>query len=121
MGGQGPLKSTFEIDPIKIAIKTKQDMITAKFAHTLCTQYNQIFSIGGYEIVSASSDCEVYDTIGNKWKQLPKLNTPRHGCAAMIFGKMWVYAIAGFNEDDLNSVERLPILGNSTWANVNIS
>ena len=47
MGGKGPVKSTFEIEPTKKQILMKQDMITAKFGHSLCTLLNQIYSIGG--------------------------------------------------------------------------
>jgi len=81
---------------------------------------NQIFSIGGYAF-SYLRDCEVYDIKGNTWKALPNLITPRSCCAAVIFRKQWIYAIAGFNGPNLDSVERLSILGNENWCNVNIS
>jgi len=49
------------------------------------------------------------------------LTTPRALCAAVVFLKQWVYAIAGYNGSDLNSVERVPILGNGNWSVVDIS
>ena len=64
----------------------------------------------------------MYDKKENSWKALPNLTIPRRECAAVIFGKKWIYAIAGHNNGtDLNSVERLPILSNGNWSNVNIS
>ena len=95
-------------------------MIRAKEGHSLCTLLNLIFSIGGYN-ERYLGDCEVYDIIGDTWKSLPYLITPRRWSAAVIFGKHWIYAIAGFNGSDINSVERLHILGNENWTNVNIS
>ena len=98
----------------------KQDMITAKYGHSLCTLQNQIFSIGGFN-GSYLADCEMYGSKENTWKALPNLNAPGDLCAAVIFGKQWIYAIAGKNESYLNSVERLPLLGNGNWGIVNIS
>jgi len=71
-----------------------------------------IFSIGGYDGSIYIPNCEVYDTISKTWKALPNLITPRRWCAAVIFGKQWIYAIGGYNGSDLNSVERHYILGN---------
>ena len=65
----------------------------------------------------------MYDTKSNEWKALPKLATPRGWCAAVIYGKQEVYAIAGYgnNSASINSVERLLIFGNGSWENVVIS
>ena len=62
----------------------------------------------------------MYDKKDNSWKALPNLTTPRYLCAALIFGKQWIYAIAGYSSTYLNSVERLPITGDGNWCNVNI-
>ena len=47
MGG-AIVKSTYEIDVTKRQMVQKKDMITAKYDHSLCSLYNQILSIGGY-------------------------------------------------------------------------
>ena len=70
-------------------------MLIAKYTHSLCTQHNQIFSIGGHDAQSYIADCEVYDAISNHWKSLPNLATPRGYCAAIIFERTWIYAIGG--------------------------
>jgi len=96
-------------------------MIIAKYAQSLCALWNQIFSIGGYT-GSHLADCEIYEAKGNTWKALPKLITPRRYCASLVYAKQWVYAIAGqsVGSSYLNSVERLPIVGNGSWGTVNI-
>jgi len=95
-------------------------MIMGKYHHSLCSLYNQIYSIGGFN-VSYIAECEVFSIKSNIWKSLPNLSTPRGLCAAVIYGKQWVYAIAGTDEnDDINTVERLQIFGAGAWANVNI-
>jgi len=70
-------------------------MITAKRGHSLYTLLKSLFSIGGYN-GSYLADSEAYDITCNTWKALPNLITPRGFCAAVIFGKQWIYAIAGF-------------------------
>jgi len=122
MGGWNPcVKTTYEIDVSKKQMVQKQDMIKAKCYHSLCTLLYQIFSLGGFD-GQCLADCEVYDTISNTWKAIPNLATPRCVCAAVVFGRQWIYAIAGYNSSgDINSVERLPLPGNGNWSNVNIS
>jgi len=66
MGGYNPIvKSTYEIDATKKEMVQKQDMITAKYGHSLCTLQNQIFSIGGWNGSKYLVDCEVYGTKEN--------------------------------------------------------
>jgi len=65
----------------------------------------------------------VYDIKGNAWNALPNLIIPRYWCAAVMFRKQWIYAIDGWDgvKSSINSVERLSIIGNENWCNVNIS
>jgi len=64
----------------------------------------------------------VFGIQSNTWKELPNLSTPRCNCAAVIFGKQWIYAIAGCKfYTTINSVERLQIDGNGNWADVYIT
>ena len=47
-GGHGPVKCSYEIDSIRKQMIRKQNMINARYVHSLCSLLNQIFSIGGY-------------------------------------------------------------------------
>jgi len=121
MGGYSPIvKTTYVIDATQKQMVQKRDMVTAKYAHSLCTHQDMIFSIGGDSGPKYLANCEVYETKDNIWKVLPNMVTPRRYCAAVAFGKQWIYAIAGWNDSNLNSVERLPISGNTNWSNVNM-
>ena len=91
----------------------KQDMIMAKYGHSLCSLQNQIYCIGGNNGSKAVANCEVFSITSNTWNALPNLATPRKTCAAVLYRKQWIYAIAGFNDKNcINSIERLGILSN---------
>jgi len=65
-----------------------------------------IYSIWGRISSGTTAKCAMYNVQFNQWKEMATLSTPRHNCAAILVSRKWIYAIAGFGNDYLDSVER---------------
>jgi len=95
-------------------------MIHPHWNHSMISNGNYIFVIGGYN----SNKCEAFNLRTLKWETMPDLISPERQKATLAIYGDYLYAFMGHTQFNvLDSVERINIknLGNSNWENVAFS
>ena len=95
-------------------------MIYPHWNHSMISNGNYIFVIGGYN----SNKCEAFNLRTLKWETMPDLISPERQKATLAIYGDYLYAFMGHTQFNvLDSVERINIknLGNSNWENVAFS
>jgi len=108
------LRSIYLYDEIRGVLIALEDMREARSRHSVCSRENKIFAIGGENVNGVLDSCEEYDCKENVWKNLPKLNQKRCGHSSCVVDE-YVYVGFGWNEEYLNSIERLKIHHSDSW------
>ena len=112
--------NTFEVDLKHCLLIPKAQMINKKYAHTLCTADNFIFSIGGSYGNGPITECERYFIKENIWKSMPNLQNQRFWCAAFLFNNHLLYSLGGEQRVQLCTMEVLNVFRITGWKNVNV-
>jgi hypothetical protein len=108
------LRSIYLYDEIRGVLIALEDMTEARSRHSLCSQEHQLFAVGGENVNGVLDSCEEYDCKENVWKTLPKLNQKRCGHSSCVVDG-YVYVGFGWNEEYLDSIERLKIANANSW------
>ncbi len=116
------LKSFYLYDELRGGLIPLANMNVPRSRHALVgvEEKGLIYAIGGETSTGVTKSCEIYDIKENTWKAGPELLEARCGLSACVVAGKTIYAIGGWNESYLNSIESLEI-GKSKWESVKIS
>ena len=113
------LKVSFQNDSI-IKLSKMPDMNYSHWNHSMISNENYIFVIGGYN----SNKCECFNLKTLQWENMPNLNSDERQRPMLVIYKDYLYAFMGYTQFNiLESIERINIskLGKSKWEKVSIS
>ena len=115
------LKSLYLYDELRGGLIPMANMQVARSRHAMVgvEEHSLLYAIGGETATGVTRSSEIYDIKENAWKVGPELNEARCGMASCIAGK-GIYAIGGWNESYLGSIEMLEI-GKDKWETVKLS
>jgi hypothetical protein len=110
MGGN-LIDNTYEVDISNKSLTNKEKMGIAKYCHTLCSNKEFIYSIGGIDGIEPDihslTDCEKYNVVADAWQKLPNIGTARAKCAvAMLNGCIYAFGGINYQLGVLNSLEK---------------
>ena len=113
------LRMNTNIENGKIEMKKMPSMLYSHWNHSMISNDNYIFVIGGYN----SNKCEVFNTRTSKWEEMSDLNSPQRQRAILAIYDNYLYAFMGCTQlGILDTVERINIkdLKNSKWENIKV-
>ena len=104
------LKSNYLYDELRGALLPLADMNEARSRHALVSVEGKhlLYAIGGENQKGVLKHCEFYEIAENKWTAGPELHEARCGLSACALGNV-IYAIGGWDQDYLATVERLDV------------
>ena len=115
------LKLSVNIDDYKVELLKMPMMNYSHWNHSMISNKNYIFSIGGYN----SNKCELFNINTLKWEKMLNLNCNERQKSMLAIYKDFLYCFMGYTQIEiLNSIERINITNNiliNKWEILNIS
>ena len=114
------LRISFQDKDSKIKLSKMPSMIYSHWNHSMISNENYIFVVGGYN----SNKCEYFNLKALKWESMPNLNCEERQRPMLVIHKDYLYAFMGYTQFGiLDSIERINIsrLGKSKWEKVSIA
>jgi len=113
------LKSLHLYDELRGVLIPLSNMSVARSRHTATSIPGAIFVMGGENAEGVISSCERYDIKEDTWKSMPSLNKKRCGLSSCMMNN-WIYVGFGWDQSNLNSIERLDTEKNEEWEMVKL-
>ena len=115
------LKISKNNNDIKAKILIMPMMNFAHWNHSMISNKDYIFSIGGYN----SNKCELFNNNTLKWEKMHVLNSHERQRSMLVIYKDYLYCFMGYTQHEiLNSCERIKITNNiliNKWETLNIN
>jgi hypothetical protein len=114
-GGSFVVSEVVSIDTRReFAVSHCPPMLTPRRSHAAVHHTQHLYILGGYDGMTALSECERYVCAENRWEALPPLPSVCCDTSGVVVERS-LYALGGFNgEKDLGLVQKLS-LESLTW------